>query len=156
MLEIKRPGDVVVASVHWGANWGYVVPAEQREFAHALIDAGAADIVHGHSSHHAKGIEVYRGRLVLYGCGDFINDYEGISGHDEYRGDLPLAYFPTLDATGALVDLTMVPSRIRRFRLEPVAHADAEWLKAMLDREGRPFGTAADLTAERHLVLRWQ
>jgi poly-gamma-glutamate synthesis protein (capsule biosynthesis protein) len=37
------------------------------------------DVVHGHSSHHCKGAEVYRGRLVLYGCGDLISDYEGIS-----------------------------------------------------------------------------
>lgn len=31
------------------------------------------DVVHGHSSHHTKGAEVYRGRLVLYGCGDLIS-----------------------------------------------------------------------------------
>lgn len=31
-----------------------------------------ADIVHGHSSHHMKGCELYRGKLVAYGCGDLI------------------------------------------------------------------------------------
>lgn len=67
----KRSGDVVVLSIHWGGNWGYAVPPAQRSFAHALIDAGV-DVVHGHSSHHPKGIEVYRDRLILYGCGDFL------------------------------------------------------------------------------------
>ena len=37
------------------------------------------DVIHGHSSHHVKAIEVYNGKLVLYGCGDFRNDYEGKS-----------------------------------------------------------------------------
>jgi poly-gamma-glutamate synthesis protein (capsule biosynthesis protein) len=73
----KRPGDTAVVSIHWGSNWGFGVPIEQRRFAHALIDGGV-DVVHGHSSHHLKGAELYRGRLVIYGCGDLISDYEGI------------------------------------------------------------------------------
>lgn len=74
----KRPGlDVAVASVHMGGNWGFSVDLAQRAYAHALVDAGF-DVVHGHSSHHAKGFEVYRGKLILYGAGDLISDYEGI------------------------------------------------------------------------------
>ena len=73
----KQPGDIAVVSVHWGSNWGYDVPREQVRFAHRLIDDGV-DVVHGHSSHHPRPVEVYRDRLVLYGCGDLINDYEGI------------------------------------------------------------------------------
>ena len=56
-----------------------------------LIDGGF-DVIHGHSSHHPRPVEVYRGRLVLYGCGDAINDYEGISGYGQFRGDLRLLY----------------------------------------------------------------
>ena len=114
----KGPRDIVVVSIHWGGNWGYGIPAEQRALAHALVDSGCVDIVHGHSSHHPKGIEVYRERLILYGCGDLLNDYEGIRGHEEYRGDLSLMYFPTLDAkTGRLFGLTLTPMRIGQFRL---------------------------------------
>jgi poly-gamma-glutamate synthesis protein (capsule biosynthesis protein) len=69
----KRTGDLVVVSIHWGENWGYAVTASERDFAHRLIDAGV-DVVHGHSSHHVKGIEVYRDRPILYGCGDLITD----------------------------------------------------------------------------------
>jgi len=76
----------VVASIHWGDNWGY-------EIAHNLIDHAGVDIIHGHSSHHAKGIEVWHGKPVIYGCGDFINDYEGIGGNEKYRSDLSLMYF---------------------------------------------------------------
>lgn len=41
---------------------------------------------------------MYRDRLILYGCGDFINDYEGIGGYESFRGDLRLMYFVDLDA----------------------------------------------------------
>ncbi|MDR8394405.1 CapA family protein [Aliifodinibius sp. S!AR15-10] len=94
--SFRREGDLVLVSIHWGGNWGYDVPKLQQKFVHQLIDFGFVDMIHGHSSHHPKGIEVYRDRLVLYGCGDLINDYEGIAGHEEYRGELSLLYFPTL------------------------------------------------------------
>ena len=70
---IKRPADTVVASIHWGGNWGYAIPPGHRPFAHGLIDQCEVDAVHGHSSHHPLGIEVYRDRPILYGCGDFLN-----------------------------------------------------------------------------------
>ena len=70
--------------------------AEQREFAHRLIDFGAADVVHGHSSHHPMAIEVHAGKLILYGCGDFINDYEGIGPQGSLRDDVACLYIATL------------------------------------------------------------
>lgn len=128
LREIKRPGDIVVASIHWGGNWGYDVPASHIAFAHALIDTAGVDIVHGHSSHHAKAMEIHRGRLILYGCGDFINDYEGIGGHEAFRSDLALAYFPRVWRSGRLAELRIIPFRIRQFRLVRARPADLAWL----------------------------
>ncbi|MFD0773593.1 CapA family protein, partial [Streptomonospora algeriensis] len=136
----KRPGDVAVASVHWGGNWGYGIEPEQRAAARTLVDGGA-DVVHGHSSHHPRPMEAYRGRLVLYGCGDLINDYEGIPGGEDYRGDLRLLYLVSLDpGTGAFTGLRMVPLRARRMRLERAGTADARWLQETLDRISRGLG----------------
>jgi poly-gamma-glutamate synthesis protein (capsule biosynthesis protein) len=150
----KRPGDVVVVSIHWGGNWGYAIPEAQVRFAHALIDEAGVSIVHGHSSHHAKAIEVYNGRLVLYGCGDFLNDYEGISGYEEFRADMALAYFPTVAAdTGALLRLEIAPFRIRNFRLGPAAREDAAWIAATLSREGKKFGTRIAVDGRGRLAL---
>ena len=113
-----------------------------------------ADIVHGHSSHHVKAIEVYRGRLVLYGCGDFINDYEGISGFGTYRGELGLMYFVRLRSeTGELSRLTMVPTRLKRFRLQLASAEETAWLGDTLNREGKRFGTAVRLREDGSLVL---
>lgn len=148
---------MVIASIHWGGNWGHAIPAEQREFAHRLIDEAQVDVVHGHSSHHVKAIEVYQNKPVLYGCGDFLNDYEGIGGHQSYRPDLSLMYFLRLEpTTGELRSLRMVPMRSRRFRLERASADDTRWLEQLLDRQGRPFGTGAETTDQGELVLRWK
>jgi len=75
LVSQTRSGvDLLIVSAHWGGNWGFDVPDEHRVFAHALIDAGA-DAVYGHSPHVARGVEVYRGRPIMYGAGDFIDDY---------------------------------------------------------------------------------
>ena len=151
---LKQKGDWVVASIHWGRNWGYEVSSAQRDFAHRLIDQAQVDVVHGHSSHHPKGVEVYRGKPILYGCGDFLNDYEGISGYEEFRGDLGLMYFVTMDsATGKLVSLIMTPVQIRRFRLNYAYPDDVLWLQQVLDRESRPLGARVELIDKCRLAL---
>jgi poly-gamma-glutamate synthesis protein (capsule biosynthesis protein) len=153
----KRPGDVVVASLHWGGNWGYGIAREQRNFAHGLIDEAGVDIVHGHSSHHPKGIEVHEGKLILYGCGDFIDDYEGIGGYEEYRDDLVLMYFPAIEPeSGNLVELRMTPLQIRNFRLNHPSLSDRQWLRRVLERESQEFGVHVEEADDGRFRLRWR
>ena len=153
---VKRRGDIVVASIHWGSNWGYEIPEQQIAFAHGLIDEAGVDIIYGHSSHHAKAIEVYRDRPILYGCGDFLDDYEGIRGYEAFRDDLVLMYFLTMQASrGMLARLTMVPLQIRNFRLNRASPADAAWLRDTLNREGKKFGTRVHLETDNALTLVW-
>jgi poly-gamma-glutamate capsule biosynthesis protein CapA/YwtB (metallophosphatase superfamily) len=141
VAALKQPGDIVIASIHWGGNWGYEIPREQRRFAHALIDHAGIDLVHGHSSHHPRAIEVYHDKLVLYGCGDFINDYEGISGYEEFRGDLTLMYLPVIDpADGRLAEMTLHVMQMHRFRLRRASAEDSRWVATVLDRESSKFG----------------
>jgi poly-gamma-glutamate synthesis protein (capsule biosynthesis protein) len=142
---VKRPRDVAVASIHWGGNWGFEVPDAHVRFARALV-RGGVDLVHGHSSHHVRPIEVCEGRLILYSCGNFLDDYEGIGGHEEFRPDLSLAYFPVVDpASGRLSGLRMTPTQIRNFRVRRASREDAEWLAATIDRESRRFGFRVEL-----------
>ncbi|MFC4350732.1 CapA family protein [Fodinicurvata halophila] len=131
----RQPGDSVVLSLHWGPNWGHDIPAAHREFACELIERGAADLVHGHSSHHPLGLECHEGKLILYGCGDFINDYEGIGGHTDYRPELVLGYLAELDPTHRRLEtLEMLPFRTRRFRLQHATGEEASWLAGTLNR----------------------
>ncbi len=149
----RQPRDVVVVSIHWGGNWGYTVPAAHRGFAHALVECGV-DVVHGHSSHHPMGIEVYRGRPIFYGCGDFLNDYEGIGGYEAYRSDLSLMYFLDVDpASGRLLRLVMTPMQMRRFRVNRASERDARWLRERLSRESRNCQVTSGANGD--LELRW-
>jgi len=78
LLDIVRESrlavDLLILSAHWGSNWGYRPPQEHVIFARALIEAGA-DIIFGHSSHVFRGIEFYKDRPILYGAGNFVDDY---------------------------------------------------------------------------------
>ena len=158
MRAHQQPGDLIVASIHWGSNWGYDISSEQIAFAHRLIEQGIA-IVHGHSSHHVKALEVFRGRLILYGCGDFLTDYEGISGYPAaagFRGDLALMYLVELNSdSGELIAARLVPMQMRRFRLQRALAADARWLCDLLNELGKPFGTALRLQEDNSLTLGW-
>ncbi len=154
---MKQPGDIIVASIHWGGNWGYRSPPEQLAFAHTLIDEAGVDIIHGHSSHHVKGIEVYKDKPIFYGCGDFINDYEGIGGQESYRGDLSLMYFVRMcPETGRLAGLRMIPTQMRNFRVNLASRADAAWLMDTLNREGKNFGVSVETGEDNALELRWE
>lgn len=151
---MKQPGDLAVASIHWGGNWGYEVTTEERALAHALIDVAGFDVVHGHSSHHPKPIEIHDGRLILYGCGDFLTDYEGITGYKIFRGGLALMYLPRLAMPeGRLLSLELVPFELRKFRLNRASPEDVAWLAAVLERESSPFGTHVAL--DSRLTVLW-
>jgi len=153
---VKQQRDIVVASIHWGSNWGYDIRPEQREFAHKLIDDAGVDIIHGHSSHHVKGIEVHKGRPIIYGCGDFLNDYEGISGYENFRDDLALMYFLSMDpSTGKLICLHMMPTQIKHFRANRASRVDVLWLRDVLNREGKKFGTRVEMNKDNTLTLKW-
>ena len=156
MRAHQRTGDLIVASIHWGSNWGYEIPRDQITFAHRLIEEGIA-IVDGHSSHHVKAIEIFKERLILYGCGDFLTDYEGISGYEMFRGDLALMYLIELDSSsGELIAARLVPMRMQRFRLERASAGDAEWLCNLLNQLGAQFATQTHLEGDDSLTLHWQ
>ena len=156
MRAHQHPGDLIVASIHWGGNWGYEIRREQVAFAHRLIEEGVA-IVHGHSSHHVKAIEIFKGRFILYGCGDFLTDYEGITDYEAFRGDLALMYFVELDSgTGELISARLIPMQMRRFRLQRASADDAKRLCNLLNELGERFGTASRLEEDNSLTLDWR
>ena len=141
ILRRRSVRDLVVVSIHWGENWGLAVPEAHRDFAHRLIDAGAADVVHGHSSHHPLPLELYRGKLILYGCGDLINDYEGIGPRGALRSDVGCLYFATLDrGSGCLEALDVLPLELRRFRLVRADASAQDWLGDVYDAGAPALG----------------
>ena len=153
MCGFERECNVIVASIHWGGNWDYEIRNEETRFAHQLIEHGIA-VVHGHSSHHVKTAEIHSDRLVLYGCGDFLNDYEGVSGYEVFRSDLTLMYLAAIDPRqGQLVEARLVPMSVARFRLNRGAEADAKWLCDLLNQLGAPLSTRAEFAPDHALTL---
>lgn len=153
--KIKQKNDIIVVSIHWGSNWDYEIPDEQRSFAKNLIDVGV-DVIHGHSSHHVKGIEVYKNKLILYGCGDLITDYEGISGYQNFRGELGMLYCPTIDPVkGILISLEMFPMHTKKLQLKTASVADIAWLMTVLNRECAQFKTRVNLRDQKAFFLEW-
>ena len=141
ICAVRRPGDVAVVSIHWGGNWGYHVPEAHRAFARRLIGEGGVSIVHGHSSHHPLGVEMAGDGLALYGCGDFLNDYEGIEGYEAYRSELVVGYVAEVDpAGGTVTGLQGHPFRIARLRLNHASGEETQWLAKRLARESAPLG----------------
>ena len=69
--KAKTQADVVIVSMHSGIHMTPAVIAQyQKEYAHVAIDSGA-DLVLQHHAHILKGIEVYSGKAIFYGLGNF-------------------------------------------------------------------------------------
>jgi hypothetical protein len=72
VLSLRETVDVAVVAFHKGiGHVPVVVPAYERELARTAIDCGA-DVVVGHHAHILRGIEVYRGKPVFHGLGNFV------------------------------------------------------------------------------------
>lgn len=116
-----------VFSVHWGPNYAWRPADEIRSLAHYLVDECDIDIVHGHSSHHIQGVEKYKGKLIMYGCGDFIDDYALTP---EYRNDLSAVWRVSLRDEGnflSLAKLEVFPTKIKRFQAHQVLREDEDY-----------------------------
>lgn len=152
----RRPGDRVVLSFHWGANWVDRVPDVHRLFARRVIDLCAADLVHGHSSHHPLPVEIHAGKLILYGCGDLINDYEGILPPGPLRSDIGCLYAVTLaQEDGRLRALEIVPYQLRRFRLGRIDADASQWLHDLLTSGSLALGADLVTGADGRLRIRF-
>ena len=73
--QIRTKAALVVVWLHWGSRSRSMDEAigRQQIFAHALIDAGA-DLVVCQQLHTFGGIELYKGKPIVYSLSDFIYD----------------------------------------------------------------------------------
>jgi len=65
--------DVVIVSMHAGSEYQSQPNSEQRQFAHAAIDAGASIVV-GHHPHVTQPVEAYKGGVIFYSLGNLVFD----------------------------------------------------------------------------------
>jgi poly-gamma-glutamate capsule biosynthesis protein CapA/YwtB (metallophosphatase superfamily) len=90
--QAKKQSDLVIVSSHIGPHFRETPSVKYVNFAHKILDFGA-DIYWGHSNHMPQGIELYKhndnNKIILYDCGDFIDDYAIDS---NYRNDLSFIF----------------------------------------------------------------
>src|SRR6202012_2271507 len=115
-IKALRPQvDVLIVSVHWGVHFEPQTIADyQYAYAHAAIDAGA-DAVLGHHAHLLKGVEVYRGKPVIYSLNNFLLRPRGDDG--EW---LSAANTPSDQQKSIMVKFTLDQGRITRFVIQPI------------------------------------
>ncbi len=74
----RRRADIVIVSFHWGESSRPVKLQDyEMQLGRAAVDAGA-DLVLGHHHHCLRGVELYRGRPILYGLASFAFDFPDV------------------------------------------------------------------------------
>lgn len=138
-LERARAADpdLLVASLHWGPNMVTDPPERFQAVARWLVDEGV-DVVHGHSAHVFQGVEVYRGRPILYDTGDFVDDY---AVDEELRNDRSFLFELAVSGGGDPAELRLRPTEIDGFAVRAADPEAAAWSRDRMRRLSAPFGT---------------
>jgi poly-gamma-glutamate synthesis protein (capsule biosynthesis protein) len=140
--------DLLVASLHWGPNMVVEPPESFRRFGRWLVDEGV-DVVHGHSAHVFQGVEVYRGRPILYDTGDFVDDY---AVDDELRNDRSFLFEVTVTDAGVPAELRLLPTEIDDCAVHSAGPEAASWSRERMRDRSAEFDTAFERAGES-LVL---
>ncbi len=143
----RRMADLVVVSAHIGPNWGLPSPA-MRTLARQLVDLGT-DLYWGHSNHTVQGIELHRGRPILYSCGDFLDDY-AVDAVE--RNDLSGLFEIGVD-DGVVREILLHPVRIDRLQVNRAAGPDASWICRRMAERCAALGTSSESDGQTLRIL---
>jgi poly-gamma-glutamate capsule biosynthesis protein CapA/YwtB (metallophosphatase superfamily) len=128
--------DLVVFTIHWGPNLVERPTPLFRRFARAVIDLGA-DVFFGHSAHVFQGIELYRGRPIIYDAGDFVDDY---AVHPELRNDWSVLFHLEADRTGVR-RIGLIPAVIRHSQVNRAVGLDHRAIAERIEERSAEMGT---------------
>ncbi len=147
--EARAQGaDLVVYSSHWGANFVERPSAQFRSYARHVIELGA-DIFHGHSAHICQGIEIHRGKAILYDSGNFIDDY---AVHPLLRNDRSCLFRLMFDS-GRLCRIELLPVSLSVAQVALAQGKEFDAICAHMQLLCAEFGTALTRLDDR---LVWQ
>ena len=143
----RRLGDIVIFSIHWGPNMQSRPNTDFKEFARAVLDAGA-DIFWGHSAHVVQGIEVWNRKPIIYDSGDFVDDYAV----DPYlRNDLS-ALFLLQIRVPFVESIDLIPVQIDNMRVNVAHRDDRAWFTSRFKELCSEMGTAVEAVNGRLVV----
>jgi poly-gamma-glutamate synthesis protein (capsule biosynthesis protein) len=103
IARVRDEVDYVAVSFHWAIENSQDTHPAARALAHDVIDAGA-DLILGHHPHVPRGVEVYKGKVIVYSFGNLIFGHNHTYWMDNY-----------------VARMTLTPSEIARVEILPVA-----------------------------------
>lgn len=131
-----QDADLVVFSNHWGANFVERPAPLFRSFARRVIELGA-DIYYGHSAHICQGIEIHRGKPILYDTGNFIDDY---AVHPLLRNDRS-CLFKVIFEHGKLTRIELLPVSLSVAHVALARGEEFEAISTRMEMLCAEFGT---------------
>ena len=139
--KAKEGNDLLIAYLHWGAEYRAQPDQSSVEMAHWLIDQGI-DIVIGGHPHWSQGASTYKGKPILWSLGNFIFDQDW---SEETRYGLAASFELVENEVHAIelyplrIDVSqprLLEGEAKRLRLEELAkRSDADLADAV--RSGR-------------------
>jgi len=117
--KLRSKVDYVVVSLHWGTDKSDNVSPKNREVAHQLIDEGADMVLGGHTPY-PKGVEVYRGKVIVYSPAHIFSGHEHFQWGDNY-----------------LLRFHLGPKAIQKVEILPIAGTGVQLAQPFL-LEGEP------------------
>lgn len=121
--------DVVLVSVHWGAEGAHEPTRFQREVADEITASGLVDLVIGHHAHVVQPIEQVNGTWVLFGLGNILSN-------------LPTSdRWPAASQDAAVVTVSMTVAENGDVSVDrPIVHPtwvdkDAGWVVRLVEAE---------------------
>jgi poly-gamma-glutamate capsule biosynthesis protein CapA/YwtB (metallophosphatase superfamily) len=139
--------DMILFSNHWGPNMVVRPRNLFRRFARCVVDRGA-DVYYGHSAHVFQGVEVYRGKPILYDTGDFIDDY---AVDERLRNDRSFVFLVSVEG-GAFRRLELFPVILSFAQTGLATGGESEEILHRMERLSAEMGTRF-LRREGALVL---
>ena len=128
--------ETVIFSNHWGPNMVQRPRELFRRFARAVIDLGV-DIYYGHSAHVFQGVEIYRGKPILYDTGDFIDDY---AVDPRMRNDWSFLFRVSVEE-GKFERLELTPVKLSYARVDLAKGGEREKILDRMERLSAEMGT---------------
>lgn len=143
----RERANLVVFSIHWGPNMRPRPTQLFRDFARRVVEVGA-DVFWGHSAHVVQGVEVWRGRFILYDTGDFVDDY---AVDPDLRNDLSALFLVRLRPP-RIERLELVPVKISRMQVNLLHGSERAWFADRLRMLCAELGTVVVAEGERLVI----
>jgi poly-gamma-glutamate capsule biosynthesis protein CapA/YwtB (metallophosphatase superfamily) len=145
--SVRNKVDVLIVSIHWGPNKVERPETTLVDFAHKIIDCGA-DLIHGHSAHIFQGIEIYNGKAIIYGAGDFIDDY--MIYPDQHNDHSFL--FKTIITKDGIQKIELIPVYISEMQVNLAKNDLAQKILNHMKKLSAEFGTKLEIKDDHGII----